>query len=172
MSDEARRLELTPGLRLALARLAEGEPGALDAVQRELETARPRLLVEVLSTKRVPAGAGVSYGHTHVTGAPTVLALAAIGYGDGLPRKAGNRAAVTVRSGGHAHPAPIVGRVAMNAFVIDLGERHVAPGETVTVFGDPERGEIPLPEWAASVGESPVAILANLSAHVSPRGAA
>src|SRR5690554_2802155 len=104
VSDEARQLELTPGLRLALARLAEGEPGALDAVQRELETARPRLLVEVLSTKRVPAGAGVSYGHTHVTGVPTVLALAAMGYGDGLPRKAGNRAAVTVRSGGHAHP--------------------------------------------------------------------
>lgn len=167
MSDEARLLELTSGLRTALLRLAEGPDAvdAVDAVGRELAQGHPRLSVEVLSLKRVPAGAGVSYGHTHVTAGSTVLALAAMGYGDGMPRKAGNRARVTVGSGDGAHPVPIVGRVAMNAFVIDVGDQGIDPGDRVTVFGDPARGEIPLAEWAASVGETPVSVLKSIAAH-------
>lgn len=171
MSDEARLLELTPGLSGALRQLT-ASTHAVDAVLRELDRSHPRLRVELLSLKRVPAGAGVSYGHTHVTESATTLALAAMGYGDGMPRKAGNRASVTVGSGDHAHPAPIVGRVAMNAFVIDLGGRSAAVGDRVTIFGDPERGELPLADWAASVGETPVSVLATIAAHVRVRESA
>lgn len=173
MSDEARVLELAPGMNRALALLADDAGRGVAAVQGELTTSHPRLVVEVLSLKAVPAGAGVSYGHTFVTVAPTALALAAMGYGDGLPRKAGNRAHVTIDTGEGPRRAPIVGRVAMNALVVDTrmsGEQDAGARLTsVVVFGDPARGEIPLAEWAQSVGETPVAVLAGVAAKVTVR---
>ncbi|MBA3234157.1 MAG: alanine racemase, partial [Propionibacteriales bacterium] len=47
--------------------------------------------------KRVPAGHGVSYGHTYTTPAETTLALVPLGYGDGVPRHASGRGQVLVR---------------------------------------------------------------------------
>jgi alanine racemase len=135
------------------------------AFLESLETYPPRLSAEVLSTKRVPAGVGVSYGHTFRTSAPTTLALVAIGYGHGIPRKAGNRASVTW---GEARTRfPIVGRVAMDVLVADAGDAPVAPGETVVLFGDPRSAEVSLAEWAASVGEHPFSILACLDDRVA-----
>src|SRR5690606_25602367 len=107
----------------------------------------PRLSVEILSVKTVPAGSGVSYGHTFVTPVATTLALAAAGYGDGIPRKAGNRAHVTIDTG-TIDRVPMVGRVAMNAFVVDAGELPLHAGERAVVFGDPDRGELGLTDWA------------------------
>lgn len=168
MSDGARVLELSPRLRDALDLLSGGHPDALDSVLDELDRTHPRLTVEVLSVKTVPGGAGVSYGHTFVAPEQTRLALAAMGYGDGMPRKAGNRAHVTL-----AAPTtsllPIVGRVAMNAFVIDVGGLDVREGERAVVFGDPRDGEQGLEDWVASIGESAVSVLAGIAAKVSTR---
>ena len=57
-------------------------------------TARARVML----TKRVPAGQGVSYGHTYITDRETTLALVPLGYADGVPRAASN--AGPVRLGG------------------------------------------------------------------------
>lgn len=175
MSDEARVLELPGALHRALELLAGNAPGAVETVRSELRLGHPRLIVEVLSLKMVPAGAGVSYGHTFIAQQPTTLALAAMGYGDGLPRKAGNRAQVTIDTGGGPLRAPIVGRVAMNAFVVDTGTTGYADGPGVgsvahvVVFGDPTRGEATLADWAASVGETPVSVLAGIAARATVR---
>lgn len=142
-------------------------PAADDSVNeflRSLQERPPRLSAEVLATKRVPAGAGVSYGHTFRTPAPTTLALVAIGYGHGIPRKAGNRASVTW---GHGQRLPIVGRVAMDVLVVDAGDAPVRPGETVVFFGDPAAADIPLTEWSGSVGEHPFSILSCLDERVA-----
>lgn len=144
-----------------LQRAALGDANAASEFDAGIDADPVRLLVEVISTKSVPAGSGVSYGHTYVTASETVLARVAIGYGHGLPRKAGNRAAVTC--GTSRRPRlPIVGRVAMDEFVVDVGEAAVAPGDSVVVFGDARRGEISLREWASSIGESPVSVAACL----------
>ena len=51
---------------------------------------------EILAVKHVEAGAGVSYGYTYHTTAPSALALVGLGYADGLPRPASNRASVAI----------------------------------------------------------------------------
>ena len=67
--------------------------------------------------KRVPAGTGVSYGHTYTTPAATTLALVPVGYGDGVPRQASGTGPVQLR-----RPAPhVAGRVCMDQVVLDLG---------------------------------------------------
>ena len=75
------------------------------------------------AVKRVPAGSGVSYGHTHVTERETTLGLVPLGYADGVPRHISDRAEVAV--GGRRHR--IAGRVCMDQFVVDLGDNEVSP---------------------------------------------
>ena len=168
MSEGARVLELSTKLLGSLTQLAEGDLDAVGIVRGEIERTQPRLVVELLSVKSVPAGVGVSYGHTFITPVSTALALAAIGYGDGIPRKAGNRAAVTVFTHS-AHRVPIVGRVAMNALVVDVGGLDIHEGDRAVVFGDPDRGEQSLAQWAEHLGESPVAVLAGIAARATLR---
>lgn len=128
-----------------------------------------RLSAEVLSVKRVAAGAGVSYGHSFRTLSETTLALVSIGYGHGIPRKAGNRAFVTWWDSSFARTRrfPIVGRVAMDVLVVDAQDFDIRAGADVVLFGDPLAGEISLLEWATSVGESPMTVIASLDARVT-----
>ena len=137
---------------------------AVDEFLASARTTPPRLSAELLATKRVDAGSGVSYGHSFRTSVATTLGLVAIGYGHGIPRKAGNRAAVTW--GSSATRVPIVGRVAMDVLVVDFSDLPAQPGDRVVFFGDPERGEISLKEWCDSVGEHPFAVVCCLDDRV------
>jgi alanine racemase len=94
--------------------------------------------------KRVHAGQGVSYGHTYVTDRETTLGLVPLGYGDGIPRAASNRAQVEI---GGAR-STVAGRVCMDQFVVDLGDRHAAAGDEVVVFGAGRGGEPTAHDWA------------------------
>ena len=164
MSFSARTLQLS-AQQLELLAASTVDDQQVAAVLGSLRAHPPRLYAEVLSTKRVPPGAGVSYGHTFRTPTATTLALVSIGYGHGIPRKAGNRASVTW--GGAGIRFPIVGRVAMDVLVVDAGDAPVAAGESVVFFGDPESAELSLMDWSASVGEHPFSILASLDDRVA-----
>ena len=85
----------------------------------------------VALAKRVPAGVGVSYGHTYTTGRETTLALVPVGYADGVPRRASNRGPVL--AGGARRT--IAGRVCMDQFVLDVGDAAVAAGDEVVLLG-------------------------------------
>jgi alanine racemase len=99
--------------------------------------------------KSVPAGAGVSYGHTWTTSAETRLGLVPIGYGDGVPRHAGNTAEVWVDGKRHR----IRGRVCMDQFVVDLdGDTTAAAGDQVVLFGPGTSGEPTADDWARACG--------------------
>ncbi len=163
----ARVLYLSASQRSKIIGAVHGDADAAAAFDSTLMSDPVRLFVEVLSTKRVPAHSGVSYGHTYVTQHPTTLARVAIGYGHGIPRKAGNSVSVTWSPAeGPPIRLPIVGRVAMDEFVVDAGDAPVLPGSRVCVFGDPRRGEVSLGEWAESLGESPVSLAACLDGRV------
>ncbi|CCG05076.1 alanine racemase [Blastococcus saxobsidens] len=110
---------------------------------------RPAMTVRaaVALTKRVPAGAGVSYGHTYTTPAETTLALVPVGYADGVPRAGGNRAPVLAAGARRT----IAGRVCMDQFVLDVGDDPVAPGDEVVLWGPGERGEPTAQDWADAV---------------------
>ncbi|MBN1093941.1 alanine racemase [Blastococcus sp. TML/M2B] len=107
---------------------------------------RPAMTVraQVAHTKRVPAGAGVSYGHTYTTERETTLALVPVGYADGIPRAVGNRAPV-LAAGAQRR---IAGRVCMDQFVLDVGDDVIAPGDDVVLWGPGDDGEPTAQQWA------------------------
>jgi alanine racemase len=102
-------------------------------------TVRARLAV----VKRVPAGAGVSYGHTFHTTEDTTIGVVPAGYGDGVPRHASSRAEVLVAR----RRRPLLGRVCMDQFVVGLDEA-VSVGEEVILFGPGVHGEPTAQDWA------------------------
>lgn len=118
-----------------------------------------RLWAPIAATKRVGAGEGVSYGYTYRTSADTVLALVTLGYGDGVSRAAGNRAEASV--GGVRRT--IAGRVAMDAFMLDLGDAAADRGTEVTVLGDARRGEPSAYEHARALGTHSAEVTTRLS---------
>ncbi|SOD94023.1 alanine racemase [Blastococcus haudaquaticus] len=111
---------------------------------------RPAMTVRgrVMLTKRVPAGAGVSYGHEYSTDRETTLALVPVGYADGVPRAAGNSAPV-LAAGAQRR---IAGRVCMDQFVLDVGDDAIAAGDEVVLWGPGDRGEPTAQQWADAVG--------------------
>lgn len=128
---------------------------------------RPALTLRthVTLVKRVPAGTGVGYGHTHVTARPTTLALVPLGFADGVPRAAGGYAQVLL--GGVRRP--LAGRIAMDQCVVDAGDLDVRPGDPVTVLGPGANGEPTAAEWAAWAGTNPHEILTGIGPRVPRR---
>jgi alanine racemase len=98
----------------------------------------------VAAVRRVDTGAGVSYNHVWRAPRPTTLALVPLGYADGVPRQASGRAQVLI--GGRRHP--VVGRIAMDQFLVDVGDAAVEVGDEVVLFGDPEAGAPSADDWA------------------------
>ena len=96
--------------------------------------------------KRVPAGSKVGYGATAVTSEQTYLGVVAMGYADGIPRIA--QGAGVFFDGKRA---PIIGRVSMDQFVVDLGASTTAvAGDWAIVFGDGSKGEYTADDWGAA----------------------
>ncbi len=102
------------------------------------------LRAPVAAVRRVPAGQGVSYGYLHRAERETTLALIPLGYADGVPRAASGGAAV--RIGGRTFP--VAGRIAMDQFVVDVGDTAVAVGDEAVLFGDPTLGDPSVEVWA------------------------
>jgi alanine racemase len=98
----------------------------------------------VMLVKRVPAGEGVSYGHTWTTSRLTRLALVPVGYADGVPRGLSGRLTVLVNGSRRA----VVGRVCMDQVVVDCGDADVVEGDEVVFFGPGHRGEPTAQDWA------------------------
>jgi alanine racemase len=121
------------------------------------------LIGEVVAVKRVGADAGVSYGYSYRTTAPTTLALIALGYADGVPRLASSRATVQVGSGLH----PLVGRVAMDQFVVDCGDDVPELGSDAVLFGDPHRGAPSALDWATATERTPLDLTAGLGQRIA-----
>jgi alanine racemase len=91
---------------------------------------------QVVQVKRVAGDEGVSYGYLYRTKSDTSLALVPVGYAEGLPRLATGR--ISIWLNGQLYP--LESRIAMDQFVLDVGDATVAPGDTVVLFGDPAKG--------------------------------
>lgn len=106
-----------------------------------------RASAELINVKRVPAGQGVSYGYRYVTGRETHLGLVPFGYGEGMPRiSVGHQVLIAGKR------YPVVGRVAMDQFVVDLGDDDLPLGSEVVIFGNPDSGEPSAEELSATAG--------------------
>ena len=120
---------------------------------------------EVLSLRRVAAGAGVSDGFEHTCTSDALLAQLPVGFGDGIPRAlSGTGAAVTI--GGER--APIVGRIAMDECVVDVSHLagRIRVGDRTVLFGDPALGEPAIEEWSARLGTINYEVVSRVGARV------
>lgn len=122
-----------------------------DEVDQSVLKLQPALSLRARIThvQHVPAGTGISYGSTFVTARDSVIATVPVGYADGWPRALSNKGRVLV----HGQFAPIVGRVCMDQFMIDVTDiPGVRPGDTATLIGKDGANEIPIEEPAALAG--------------------
>nr|WP_274637655.1 alanine racemase [Microbacterium bovistercoris] len=130
---------------------------------------RPAMTVRagVAAVRRVPTGQGVSYGYTYRTRQETTLALVPIGYADGVPRQASDAGPVTI--GGRRFR--VAGRIAMDQFVVDVGNAPVAVGDEVVLFGDPTLGVPAVEEWADAASTINYEIVTRIGPRVPRREA-
>jgi len=70
----------------------------------------------VVHIKTAAENRGVSYGATYVTKGGEKIATVSVGYGDGYPRSLSGKGYVLI----HGKKAPIIGRVCMDQFMVDV----------------------------------------------------
>jgi alanine racemase len=179
MIDEARRR----GMEFEVAHLSNS-PSAMTRPDLAFDMVRPGIAVYGLSpipelgdmglrpamtlrcpvamVKTVPAGEGVSYGHTWIADRDTTVALLPVGYADGVFRVLGGRIDVLI----NGRLRPSIGRMCMDQFVVDLGPGvvDVAEGDDAILFGSGASGEPTAQTWADLLGTI------NYEIVTSPRG--
>ncbi len=128
---------------------------------RPAMTVRARLVM----SKQVAAGDGVSYGHTWIAEEDTTVGLVPAGYGEGIPRAAGNTASVWVGDSRR----PIRGRVCMDQLVVDLHGELPPPGTEVILFGPGDLGEPTAQDWAEAVGTINYEIVTRVGGRLARR---
>lgn len=126
-----------------------------------------RLQARLALVKRVRAGQGISYGHryTTATATATTLALVPLGYGDGIPRHAGNRGPVWI----DGRVFPVAGAVSMDQVVLDIGDLPARAGDMAVLIGDPALGQPTARDWAAAADTIGYEIVTRVSARVPRR---
>jgi len=112
--------------------------------------------------KDVPVNTPVGYGATESTSADTKLGVVAMGYADGIPRIA-HDAGIWFAG----KKSPIIGRVSMDQFVVDLGAASKAKsGDWVVIFGNGSHGEYTADDWGAASGSINYEIVTRIGPRV------
>lgn len=115
----------------------------------------------VISTKDLLRGEGVSYGYRYRAPHDTRVALVSGGYAQGIVRALGGAARVSIGD----VPCPILGRVAMDVCVIDIGDAPVRRGDRAWFFGDPAEGQPALGEWTSATGFDAAELVTAVGLH-------
>jgi alanine racemase len=127
-------------------------------------TAALSLVTTVTRIHELPAGAGVGYDHEFICARATRIALAPIGYGDGLPRTLGLGKGRVIVGGALA---PIVGRVSMDQITIDVTDAPgVRLGDDVILIGAARGVEHSAGNLAAAAGTISYDILTGIMPRV------
>ncbi len=118
-------------------------PSAEVQKERLLLAPAMELKAVVSFVKELEAGEEIGYGGTYTTTHTTKVATVPVGYADGYPRSLSNKGRVLL----HGKSAPVVGRVCMDQFMVDVTEiPDVKAGDIVTLFGKDGNEEISIEE--------------------------
>ena len=115
----------------------------------------------IISIKDVAPDTGISYGHTYVTDSCRRIATVSAGYADGYPRALSGRGRVIV----NGKYAPIVGRVCMDMFMIDVTDIECNITDEVILFGTDGRLSVSVEE----IGEKSMSFNYEIVCGVSRR---
>ena len=138
------------------------------------------LRAPLTSVKVIEEGTPVSYGGTWVAPTRRWIGLVPLGYGDGILRAASNKARVVVHTASGPLNAPLIGRVCMDQFVVDLGpaqaspgtptarsgDAPAAPGDIAILFGSGAGGEALADDWAEAASTINYEIVTHLGTHI------
>ena len=122
-----------------------------DEVRRDSISLRPvmQLKSKIVHMKELEAGRCVSYGGTYQLQETRRIATIPVGYGDGYPRGLSNKGYVLI----HGQKAPILGRVCMDQFMVDVTDIPQAKLlDTVTLLGEDEGACLSMEELGALSG--------------------
>ena len=138
------------------------------------------LRAPLTSVKVIEEGTPASYGGTWVAPTRRWIGLVPLGYGDGILRAVSNKARVVVHTASGPFNAPLIGRVCMDQFMVDLGpaegspgtptarsgQAPAIPGDMATLFGSGIGGEALADDWAQAAGTINYEIVTHLGAHI------
>ena len=160
-----RETMVRPGL--ALYGIASHDGGEQDKLLPVLS-----IRAQIIAIRDVARGQGIGYGHSFCAEHDMVIAIVAIGYGDGIRRSLGNRGHFLLKG----RRAPIVGRISMDSCAIDiseiikeLGRDAVTLGDQVTVLGQDQALSISVDMLAKLDGTIPYEILTSVSERITRR---
>lgn len=105
-----------------------------DEVDKSVVQLKPAMSIKsaVSHVKELEPGRLISYGGTYETTKRTVVATIPFGYADGYPRARSNTGKVII----NGHYAPIIGRVCMDQFMVDVTDiPDVKKTTPVTIMG-------------------------------------
>jgi alanine racemase len=113
----------------------------------------------LIAVKPIETGDTVGYGGSWTCEKPTILGVAAIGYGDGYPRHAKAGTPVLV----NGQRVSLIGRVSMDMITVDLGAQSCAkPGDPVTLWGE----DLPVEEIAQWADTIPYTLVCGITRRV------
>ncbi len=135
-----------------------------DEVDRNLMPMKPAmsLISHICYIKKVPAGTSISYGGPFVTERESRIATIPVGYGDGYPRSLSNKGSVLIRG----RRAPIVGRVCMDQFMVDVTEIEAEEFDRVTLLGQDGKDAVTADELGRLSGRFPYELVCDISKRV------
>lgn len=135
-----------------------------EEVSREFVPLRPvmELRSHIVHLKTIGPGTPVSYGGTFVAEHPMRIATIPVGYGDGYPRSLSNRGYVLIRG----EKAPILGRVCMDQFMVDVTDIRAEMLDEVTLLGRDGGAEITLEELDHLSGRFPYEFVCDIGKRV------
>lgn len=111
-------------------------------------------------------GSTAGYGGTYVAAARERWGTVSIGYGDGLPRRMGDRGRVLVRG----RAVPIIGRLSMDLITVRLdGVPDAARGDVVTLIGSDGGARITVDEVAEQAETIGYEVLVSVGRSRLPR---
>lgn len=114
--------------------------------------------------KEVPAGTGLSYGHTFHTVQPSVIATIPLGYGDGLSQRCSNTLELLV----HGRRCRQVGQICMDQCLLDVTpvRDQVKVGDEVVIIGRQGHEEVTADALAAQLGTINYEIVTHIAQRV------
>lgn len=120
-----------------------------------------RWVTHIAQIKDLPFGYSIGYGLSYVTKNAMKVAVIPQGYSNGFDRKLSNSGEVLI----YGKLAPVLGRVAMNMFVVDVSHiPDVQTGDEVVIIGSQDKAEITAERIASKVDTINYEITTRVSA--------
>jgi alanine racemase len=113
----------------------------------------------VISKQAMKRGDKIGYDRTYEVTKSTNIVVVPIGYADGFNRRLSSNFQIIINNKKY----PIVGRICMDVFMVDVGKDNVNIGDRVVILGKSGKESILLDDYAEKIGTSPYEVLSTFN---------